>query len=207
MAATKDLVIQQGRTFTLVLRWETEPIVYKAISAITQAAPVRISFSVAHGCPDGWRAAVTGVKGMTEINAEANSVKERDFHPVTVIDANTIEFNEVDASGYKAYTSGGFLQYNTPVDLTGYTGRMKIKDKVGGTVLLSTEAGDTPLDVIDIALDTTAKTITLTIAASATDDITWSRGVYDLEMVNSDAEPVVTAILTGKVSVTREVTT
>lgn len=206
MAACKDLVIQQGRTFTLVLRWETEPIVYKAITAITQAAPARLT-ATSHGCPDGWRAAVTGVKGMTEINAEANNVKERDFHPVTVIDANTIEFNEVDASGFKAYTSGGFLQYNTPVDLTGYAGRMKIKDKVGGTVLLSTEAGDTPLDVIDIAIDTSAKTITLTIAASATDDITWSRGVYDLEMVSNDVEPVVTAILTGKVSVTREVTT
>lgn len=206
MAATKDLVIQQGRTFTLALRWETEPIVYKAITAITQTAPARLTVT-SHGCPDGWRAAVTGVKGMSEINAEANNVKERDFHPVTVIDANTIEFNEVDASGYKAYTSGGFLQYNTPVDLTGYTGRMKIKDKVGGTVLLSTEAGDTPLDVIDIAIDTSAKTITLTIAASATDDITWGRGVYDLEMVSNDLEPVITAILTGKVSVTKEVTT
>ena len=206
MAATKDLVIQQGRTFTLVLRWETTPIVYKAITAITQTAPVHMTVP-GYGCPDGWRAAVTGVKGMTEINAESNNVNDRDFHAVTVVDADTLEFNDVDASGYKAYISGGYLQYNTPVDLTGYTGRMKIKDKVGGTVLLSTEAIDSPLDVIDIALDTTAKTITLTIAASATDDISWSRGVYDLEMVSSDAEPVVTAILTGKVSVMREVTT
>ena len=199
MAATKDLVIQQGRTFTLVLRWETEPIVYKAITAITQAAPARLT-ATSHGCPDGWRAAVTGVKGMTEINAEANNVKERDFHPVTVIDANTIEFNEVDASGFKAYTSGGFLQYNTPVDLTGYTGRMKIKDKIGGTVLhsLTTENGG-------IALDNVNKTITLTIAATETDDFAWTRGVYDLEMVSPLG--VVTCLLYGKISVTKEVTT
>ena len=206
MAESNDLTILKGRTFTLVLRWETTPIVYKAITAIEQSAPARLTVP-GHGCVDGWRAAVTGVKGMTEINAEANKVRSADYQTVTIVDANTIEFNELDASGFKAYVSGGFLQYLTPVDLTGYTGRMKIKDKVGGTVLLSTESGDTPLDVIDITLDTSAKTITLTIAASATDDITWTRGVYDLEMVSNDVEPTVVSLLTGRVSVVKEVTT
>ena len=41
--------------------------------------------------------------------------------------------------------------------------------------------------------------------ATDTDDFTWKTGVYDLEMVS--AAGAVTAILTGKVSVTREVTT
>ena len=206
MAVQKDLAIQQGKTFALVLRWETEPVIYKPITAISQTAPVRLTVP-GQGAPDGWRTAVVSVKGMTEINAKNDPPRGDDYHPVTVLDADTVEINEINASDFHAYVSGGYLRYNTPVDLTGYTGRMKIKDKVGGTVLLSTEAIDSPLDVIDIALDTTAKTITLTIAASATDDITWNRGVYDLEMVSSDAEPVVTAILTGKVSVTREVTT
>ena len=206
MAESNDLTILKGRTFTLVLRWETTPIVYKAITAIEQSAPARLTVS-GHGCVDGWRAAVTGVKGMPEINAEANKVRSADYQTVTIVDANTIEFNNLDASGFKPYVSGGFLQYRTPVDLTGYTGRMKIKDKVGGTVLLSSSAPDAPLNAIDIAVNNTAKTITLTVHASATTDISWSRGVYDLEMVSSDLEPVVTRLISGKVSVIDEVTT
>ena len=101
--------------------------------------------------------------------------------------------------------SGGILQFNTPVDLTGYVARMKIKDKVGGTVLASTEAGDTPLDILSIALDTAKSTITLTISATATAALIWTKGVYELEMVSSTG--VVTAILSGKVTVAKEVTT
>ena len=206
MAASKDLVIPQGGTFSLVLRWETTPIVYKAITAITKTAPVRLTVS-GHGMVDGWRGAVTDVLGMTEINAEANDIHDRDYNPVTVVDANTIEINAIDAGKFKTYVSGGYIQYNTPVSLIGYVGRMKVKDRIGGTVLLSTEAADSPLNAITITVDDAAKTITVTIPASATDDITWSRGVYDLEMVSADAEPVVTPLYSGKVTVSREVTT
>jgi len=204
MADTKDLPIVQGKTFALVLRWETEPVIYRPITAIQQTAPVRLTVA-AHGAPDGWRCAVSNVKGMTEINAEANSLREKDFNHVTVIDANTLEINSINAAGFKPYVSGGILQYNTPVDLTGYVARMKVKDKVGGIVLASTEAGDAPLDILSIALDTAKSTITLTISATATAALTWTRGVYELEMVSSTG--VVTAILSGKVTVAKEVTT
>lgn len=203
MADTKDLSIQQGKTFTLALRWETEPVIYKAITAIQQAAPVRMTVP-GHGIPNGWRVAVTNVKGMTEINAEANKVKDRDYNPVTVIDSNTLEINAINAAGFKTYVSGGYVQCNTPIDLTGYTSRMKIKDKVGGTVLASTEAGDSPLNILTISINTSTKVITLSISATATAAITWKSGVYDLEMVSAGG--VVTAILSGKVSVTKEVT-
>lgn len=203
MAGYKDLVIQQGRTFKLVLRWETLPIVYKAIESISLTAPLRL-VAPDHGIPDGWDAAITGVDG---IDSDPENLYSRDFHQVTVLDANTLEINDINASGFRAYVSGGYIQYNTPVDLTGFGGRMKIKDKLGGTVLASTELEDAPLNFLSIFVDTVAKTITLTIAASATEDIAWKKGVYDLEMVSGDVEPVITALLTGKVSVTREVTT
>ena len=38
MAASKDLVFTQGKTFTLALRWETIPIIYKPITGITATA-------------------------------------------------------------------------------------------------------------------------------------------------------------------------
>ena len=212
MAASKDLTILQGRTFSLVLRWETTPIVRKAITAIDMTAGSPRITAAGHGMVDGWRCAVMGVRKPTQINADSNPPRANDFTPAMLLDADTIELNEItttDENGtpWPDYTSGGFILYYTPVDLDGFTARMKIKDRVGGTVLLSTEAEDTGLDVIDITIDNAAKTITLTIPASATDDITWTRGVYDLEMVSGDAEPVVTMLISGKVSVTKEVTT
>lgn len=210
MASTKDLTIQQGKTFSLVIRWETEPIIYKPITAISFAFGAPRLTVAGHGCPAGWRAAVTRVKSPKQINAENNPPKASDYQAVTVIDANTVEFNNLapfDDNGneWPAYTDGGFLQYNTPVDITGYSARMKIKDKAGGTVLASTEAGDSPLNVLTITLDAANKTITLSIAATATDDFAWTKGVYDLEMVSPTG--VVTTILSGKVTVTKEVTT
>lgn len=210
MADTQDLKITQGKTFSLVVRWETEPVIRKPITAISLASGAPRLSVVAHGIPSGWRSYVTRVEGMKQINAANNPPRETDFHPATVVDAGTVELNDIDPVDdngrvWSAYTSGGFLCWNTPVDLTGYTSRMKIKDKVGGTVLVSTDALDTPNNVLTIAIDNATKTITLSIPATATDDFTWKAGVYDLEMVS--ASGVVTAILSGKVSVTKEVTT
>lgn len=210
MADTKDLSIQQGKTFSLVVRWETEPVIRKPITAISLAFGAPRITVTAHGLVEGWRSVATRVKGMTQINAKNTPPKPSDYQPSTVIDTNTIEFNAVtpcDDNGkeWLAYTEGGFLEWNTPVDLTGYTARMKIKDKVGGNVLASTDVLDAPKNVLVITIDNAAKTISLNIPATSTDDFAWKSGVYDLEMVS--ASGVVTAILSGKVTVTKEVTT
>lgn len=210
MADTRDLAIQQGKTFSLVIRWESEPVIRKAITAISLASGAPRLTVAGHGLTNGWRCAVTRAKGMTQINAENYPLRSSDYHPATVIDTDTVEFNDVtpvDDNGkeWPAYVSGGFLEWYSPVDLTGQTARMKIKDKIGGTVLASTELGDAPLNVLSIAIDNAAKTITLTIAATDTDDFAWKTGVYDLEMVS--ATGVVVAIMAGKVLVTKEVTT
>ena len=199
MATKKDFTIVQGKTFPHVVRWETDPIQYRTISAIQQSAPVRLTV-IGHEIPDGWPGAVTNVKGMTEINAEANSLTESDYNPITVIDDDTVEINAINAAGFKAYSSGGILQHNTPVDLTGYTARMQIKDKVGGTLLhsLTTENSG-------IALDVALHTITITISATDTAAFDFKKGVYDLELVS--ASGVVTCVLYGSVSVSKEVTT
>lgn len=206
MATKKDLVIKQGKTCALVLRWELDTILYKAITAIQQTAPVRLTCT-GHEIPDGWRGAVTNVKGMTEINAVANEITDRDYKQITVIDPNTVELNAVNAAGFKPYVSGGHLQINTPVDLTGYSARMSIKDKVGGSVLAADTANVSvsPLNIIALTIDTAKKTITLLISATNTAAITWLKGVYEVEMVGPTG--IVDAVLTGPVTVTKEVTT
>lgn len=212
MATTKDIEIVQGKTFSLTLRWETTPIIRKPITAISLASGAPRLTVTGHGMVNGWRGAVTRVVGMKQINAKNSPPKSSDYTPVTVIDADTVELNEVtpcDDNGneWPAYVSGGFIQYNTPVDLSGQRARMKIKDKVGGTTLASTEAADSPLNILSFDVDNVEKKISLTIAASATDDITWIKGVHELEMVSDDAEPVVVQLLEGRFSVKKEVTT
>jgi hypothetical protein len=199
MATKHDIVIQQGKTFNQVVRWESTPIIYKPITGITQAAPVQIT-ATAHGVPAGWRVAVVSVKGMLGINAKNTPPRPSDYHPATVAGANAITLNDVNSADYSPYSSGGYLQYNTPVDMTGFTARMTIKDVVGGTAQETLTSGNGK-----IVLDNTAKTITILLDAATTAAYTWVKGVYDLEMVS--AAGVVTAILTGRVTVTKEVTT
>ena len=197
MAASKNFVIERGKTFNQSLRWENAgKIVYKSISAVVNTAPMRLTVPL-HGVPDGWRGAVTG---HPSIDTEENNVRDKDYHELSVIDANTIEINNINATSFKPYVSGGFLQYNEPIDLTGYTARMAVKNKVGGDVLLS-------LTTVNggIVVDEAADKITLLISATDTAALTWSKGVYDLEMVSPGG--VVSALLTGTVTVKAEVTT
>jgi hypothetical protein len=205
MAKREDLTIVRGKTFSLEVRWEELPIVYKAITAIAQTAPALIT-ATGHGLKNGWRVAVVSVKGMAAINA-GTPVKDKDYHAVTIPvadGANKVELNDVNAADFKPYTSGGYLQYNSPASLAGFAARMSIKDKVGGTELLRL---DTTLVAPQprIALDDDEHTITLTLSATETADITWTKGVYDLELVS--ALGVVTLIIYGAVAVGTEVTT
>ena len=204
-AVKKDFEILIGSTWGYVIRWGTTPIVRKPITNIdlSLGAP-RLSVA-SHGLFDGWGIAVYGVKSPRQINATNNPPEGSDYHSATVIDTGTIELNDVtpvdeNSQEWPAYTSGGFIQYDTPVDLTGYTARMSIKDKIGGAVLhsLTTENGG-------ITIDPAAKTILLSIPAATTEDFTWSRGVYDLEMVSSAGK--VTRIISGRIALSREVTT
>jgi len=208
-----NLTIIKGKTFSRVIRWAAAPYLYKPITAITQAAPVSIT-SATHSIPDGWQVAVVSVKGMTQINATVPA-DPRSFndvtHKATASGANAITINDINSAGFSAYTSGGYIQHLTPVDMTGFTARMSIKDRVGGTELFrldtTTTAAVLPYthDQPRIVLDNVNKTITLTIHAEDTAVMPFSRGVYDLEMVSSTG--VVDLLLSGTITVTNEVTT
>lgn len=188
-----NLIIIKGKTLSRVIRWAAAPYLYKPITAITQAAPVAIT-SASHGIPDGWQVAVVSVKGMTQINmavpasaAEFTSVT----HKATASGANAITINDINSAGYSAYTSGGYIQLLSPVDMAGFTARMSIKDRLGGTELLRADTSNGR-----IAIDNANKTITITIESAATAAITWTKGVYDFEMLAPAV--AVTALVAGK---------
>lgn len=185
--------IYQGSTFSEVLRWESSTKVYKPITGITQAAPMVIT-STAHGVPIGWRFKVTNVTGMKEINSTEN------YHVATEVSADSITVNAVNSLGYTAYTSGGVVEYNKPIDLTGYTARMQIREKIDSDIViheLTTENGG-------IILNNTDKTITLYISATNTALFNFTSVVYGLELASSLA--VVESLATGSISLIKEVT-
>lgn len=203
MAAKKlNLVFRQGETFLRIIRWETTPFIYKAISAITNAAPVSITAN-GHGLKTGWRAAVVSVQGMTEINALNDPPRDNELRQVTVMDSNTVTINKLNSSDFAPYVGpSGYLQFYTPVDLTGYSARMMIKDRVGGTTLVSLTSG---LPDNRIVIDVVNNIITITVSATDTAAFTFTSGTYDLEMVSPTN--AVTTIYYGSVTVTKEVTT
>lgn len=88
---------------------------------------------------------------------------------------------------------------DTLYDLTGYTARMQIRTEIDSedvVISLTTENGR-------ISLGGESGTITLTLLASLTEDIT-TDGVYDIEII--DAENRVFRVLKGKIKLEPEVT-
>ena len=206
MAVIKDISVAQGHTYSTVLRWETQPVVRKAITSITALTGSAKIEVPGHGLLDGWRCAVTNARGMTEINAvNPNGIRDSEYSAVTKLDADNIELNDVNASGFRPHTlNTGFIQYNTPASLAGFTGRMRLKTKKGGTVVASNLSEDAPLNILSLVIDATAHTITITFPSTATTELAGKDGWYDVEMASSDTPPVVTPLVSGKFSVEKE---
>lgn len=184
--ADKEILILRGETLSFDVLWETDQIIYKPITAIDLSHGAPRLTAIGHGAVSGWYGAVTRVLGMRQINAESSPPSDSDYHRLTVIDVDTVELNDVDASGFSAYTSGGFLQFNAPQDLTGYTARMQVRTREGGELLMSSDVADTPLDIINLTVSASLKKTTIEISAADTAAIpaTVKRGVTSLEMVS-----------------------
>jgi hypothetical protein len=188
-----NLKIYQGSTFKQVLRWESSTKVYVPIINISKSAPVVIT-APEHQIPLGWRARVTGAGGMKELNA-------LDYQIATETTADTVTFNQVNSLGYAAYTSGGILEYNKPVQLNNLTARMQIREKVNSPTIIH----ELTTQNSGIVFNDTYKTITLTISDAATTAFNFTSAVYLLEFINNGSGEVY-PFAKGSVSLEREVT-
>lgn len=193
MPSKLNFKIYQGSTFREVLRWESGKRIYKQISNVAKTAPVEISTVLAHEIPDGWRVKITNVVGMKEINSTEL------YHTVSAVLPGSFQLNNINAIGYSNYTEGGTVEYYEPVDLTGVTARMQIREKLDSdTVILELTTENS-----GIIIDQVNKTITIHITAVQTAALTFSTAVYSLELVKSgDVIP----FITGSISLIREVT-
>lgn len=187
-----NFTMYQGSTFKEVFRWESNNKIYKPITNITKSAPVVIT-AAGHGLPIGWRTKITNVEGMKQINSEDT------YNIVTAATTNDVTINAINSLAYTAYTSGGVLEYNEPVNLSGYTARMQVRPKVSSdTVLLELNTANG-----GILLDTSLYTITIVATDTQTKDLTFSSAVYSLEMVKAGE---VKQLITGNVILNKEIT-
>lgn len=194
-----NLTIRQGSTFSKVFSWGTKPYVYKAITSVSLTAPC-VLVVPSHSLVDGWPINISGVKGTKELNAKNNPPSIDDTVLATVRDSNTLELNDVDASAYSAYQSGGFVRYATPVTLSGFTARMQIREKLKSTSTIDSLTTENS----KIVLDDSSKTITLVLDAATTAEYSFKRAVYDLEMI--DSMGAVTPLVSGSIFLEKEVT-
>ena len=191
--AKLNFKIYQGSTFAEVLRWESAVKVYAPITGITKSAPLVVT-APAHGIPVEWRVKFTNIAGMTDLNSDSI------YHQVSATTSDTLTINSVNSLGFKAYTTGGIVEYNKPVDTIDYTARMQIRSKVDSPdIILSLTTEN-----LGIVIDNIKKTITINISATATAALTFNTAVYSLEMISSGGQ--VTPFVGGNLTLVKEVT-
>lgn len=191
-----DLCIAQGKTFQKVLRWGREPYQYRLVEGVIRDGALRLK-STGHGIPDGWMVALNGLRGMPELNAIHQPPSRGDLYKATLIDADTIELNEVSGSRYSAWRGGGDIQFLSPVDVSGMSARMDIRSQ-RGDLLLRAEPGDGRLTV-----DPALHGVVMRLPPADTSAFEWASGVYEIEI--SDGTDVF-MLAFGEITVKKEVT-
>lgn len=189
-----NYTIYQGSTFKEYYRWESSTKVYKPITNITKSAPVVIT-AIGHNIAVGWRCRITGVAGMKQIN----SSDDIPYYVVTDVTTDSVTLNAINSTQFQAYTGGGILEYNKPVDMTGYTARMQIRSKVDSPDIieeLTTENGG-------ILIDNINHTIIINISANKTQNMTFTNAVYSVELVTGND---VIPFISGNLALVKEVT-
>jgi hypothetical protein len=105
--ADDQYVLEFGAFYMRVIRNDAHVLetVSATITGATQANPVVVTTSPAHGYVDGDEVVITGVAGMTELNNKRYVINNSTATTFELTDQVTLL--DVDGSGFTAYTSGG----------------------------------------------------------------------------------------------------
>lgn len=169
------ICVVPGEHFSMTIWAAQKRKVWKPITAATQAAPCQLTVT-AHGMPSGWPLLVSDVKGMEQLDSKPDAIP----YIGDVLDANTIALRDVSSLSFDTYQGGGTIAFPTPLDLSAYTGRVRVYDKEDGNIL------QTYTDSGHVVLDNTAKTVTV-IFPSTSDPSLW--GWYVVEIIDGNSEP------------------
>lgn len=194
------LKIIRGKTFAFGMLYAEDELLYLPIGAMSNLAPVRLQIT-GHGVPDGWPVRIECVPQPEEMNTPPDS-----YVTAKVIDADNIEINSLNAYCWPPYSAGGLVVLRKPMDLTGWSCRAQVRDRVGGVVLFSWHSD--PLEQPDgnIEVNVAKSAFILQIDAATTAALTWNSGIYDAEAISPTGE-VYPLNTISPVSVLDEVTT
>lgn len=147
--------IIKGTTVAIPIRMESSLLVYKPVAAMVDATPLRLTVTD-HGMPADWRSAFTNVAGLESLGAANMPPRDRDMHRVVAVDANTIEFNAIDAEAYGG-VSGGHVVYFDPLDLSIYNSAdLVVRDKAGAALATYSLTIDAALNALWLNLTSVA---------------------------------------------------
>lgn len=145
---------------------------YPPIAGIVEDAPLRLSVP-AHGLPGDWPVWPEKVIGWSALNLDRTREAGR---LARVIDADTIEFNELTANGERI--TGGRLAYRLPIDLAGCRAELVISPAGLAPIVFSTTAGGLSITGLGRLL--------LEIAADQSAGFAWESAPYALRITWSD---------------------
>jgi len=188
--------IKQGSQYELAFHWYGGGKVVQAIEDITVGAPTIIKIT-GHGLPSASRTPiiVQNVRGLPMLNT---GLKECDRLMATYIDPDTFSV-ETDTRAHTWRAGTGSIVWYQPKDLTGYTGRMQIREFIDDAApLVSLTSGS------GITINTADARVTAIVSTAESEALDFIEGVYDLELVDLTSEAV--RVLFGKVLLSKEVT-
>lgn len=170
--------VARGTTVEIPIRMESGVLVYRPIAGVEASTPLRLNVP-AHGLLDDWRCAVAGAVGLDEGNALSQPPRDIEMRHVTVIDADVIEFNRVDAADWTPYCHGGHVVAWEPLDLSVYTqAEMQVRDKPNGT-LLGTYA---------LYIDPALGALWLQLTPVVSEAIAYSEGVFTIRATRATGQ-------------------
>ena len=172
---------------------------------MSKSAPLRIG-ATGHGILDGWPVAVMGAGGMTNLNAPWDEIDkgrlDRYLRRSTLVDADNIDINQVNSSGFSAYTSGGQLVFYTARSVLVRVRRMDVKTSIGGAIIATFNTADGTL-----AIDSADSTIWFK-PAIVTPIVIPARDYYfDIELVRADDSVLALCAAESVLTVLPEATT
>lgn len=180
---------------------------YVPIDTVSSSAPTRV-VAPGHGLVDGWRAGIMDiVGGLSPFNITQASLLvsiEQFLMPITVIDADIIEFSRLNSASVAAHTAGtGHLVYYRPLDISAYTSaRSDLKVSVNSPPALSFTTEDGTYE-----LSPSTSSLILRPAINTPMVLDARKYVFDIELVTAGGQVLAPVAATSEVTILPEVTT
>lgn len=189
-AVQQDLEVIKGKTFAASFGWAQGKFAWGLITGIAKTAPVSITVP-GHDLKSDWPYWISGLKKPACLNnwtdpCGSDSPDAGSPYMAEVVDADTLEINDLNGLEFETYAGGGVIRYYARADITGYEALMQVRASASSDAVLfeASSAGIDPL----ITVDPVTATFGLNIPADAFDAATFRDAQYEIEITAPTGE-------------------